>query len=120
MNEVEIPIKVSGLGAIKAELRALKGEIANATDPADIARLSQAAGELSDKIKDANESVAVFASGSKFEQVSNGLGGIKNSLMSLDFEEAAQKSKTFATTLGSINKTDITKSLKGMTETAGT
>ena len=120
MNEVEIPIKVSGLGAIKAELRALKGEIANATDPADIARLSQAAGELSDKIKDANESVAVFASGSKFEQVSNGLGGIKNSLMSLDFEEAAAKSKTFATTLGSINKTDITKSLKGMTETAGT
>ena len=120
MNEVEIPIKVSGLGAIKAELRALKGEIANATDPADIARLSQAAGELSDKIKDANESVAVFASGSRFEQVSNGLGGIKDSIMSLDFEEAAQKSKTFATTLGSINKTDITKSLKGMTDTAGT
>ena len=120
MNEVEIPIKVSGLGAIKAELRALKGEIANATDPADIARLSQAAGQLSDQIKDANEAVAVFASGSKFEQVGNGLGGIKNSLMSLDFEEAAQKSKTFATTLGSINKTDITKSLKGMTETAGT
>ena len=99
MNEVEIPIKVSGLGAIKAELRALKGEIANATDPADIARLSQAAGELSDKIKDANESVAVFASGSKFEQVSNGLGGIKDSLMSLDFEEAATKAKTFATVL---------------------
>ena len=49
MNEVEIPIKVSGLGAIKAELRALKGEIANATDPADVARLSQAAGELSDR-----------------------------------------------------------------------
>jgi hypothetical protein len=99
MNEVEIPIKVSGLGAIKAELKALKGEIANATDPADIARLSQAAGELSDKIKDANESVAVFATGSKFEQVSNGLGGIKDSLMSLDFEEAATKAKTFATVL---------------------
>ena len=99
MNEVEIPIRVSGLGAIKAELKALKGEIANATDPADIARLSQAAGELSDKIKDANESVAVFATGSKFEQVSNGLGGIKESLMSLDFEEAATKAKTFATVL---------------------
>ena len=48
MNEVEIPIKVSGLGAIKAELRDLKGEIANATDPAEIARLSMAAGELKD------------------------------------------------------------------------
>jgi len=103
MNEVEIPIRVSGLGAIKAELKALKGEIANATDPADIARLSQAAGELSDKIKDANEAVAVFATGSKFEQVSNGLGGIKESLMSLDFEEAATKAKTFATTLKGVD-----------------
>ena len=67
MNEVEIPIKVSGLGSIKAELRALKGEIANATDPADIARLSQEAGVLKDKIADANEAVNVFATGSKFE-----------------------------------------------------
>jgi len=25
MNEVEIPLKISGIGAIKAELRALKG-----------------------------------------------------------------------------------------------
>ena len=103
MNEVEIPIRVSGLGAIKAELKALKGEIANATDPADIARLSQEAGVLSDKIKDANEAVAVFSTGSKFEQVSNGLGGIKESLMSLDFEEAATKAKTFATTLKGVD-----------------
>jgi hypothetical protein len=40
--------------------------------------------------------------------------------MSLDFEEAAEKSKTFATALGALNKEDISKSLKGMTETAGT
>ena len=102
MNEVEIPIKVSGLGAIKAELRDLKGEIANATDPAEIARLSMAAGELKDKISDANEAVNVFASGSKFEQVSNGFAGIKDSIMSLDFEEASTKAKTFATTLSTV------------------
>ena len=120
MNEVEIPIKVSGLGAIKAELRALKGEIANATDPADIARLSQAAGELSDKIKDANEAVAVFSTGSKFEQVSNGLGGIKESLMSLDFEEAAAKSKTFATALGSVNPKELAAGMGNLTKTVTT
>jgi hypothetical protein len=40
--------------------------------------------------------------------------------MSLDFEEAAEKSKTFATALGGLNKADISKSLKGMTDTAGT
>ena len=120
MNEVEIPIKVSGLGAIKAELRALKGEIANATDPAEIARLSQAAGELSDKIKDANEAVAVFSTGSKFEQVSNGLGGIKESLMSLDFEEAAAKSKTFATALGSVNPKELAAGMGNLTKTVTT
>jgi hypothetical protein len=107
MNSVEIPIVVSGLGAIKAELRALKGEIANATDPADIARLSQEAGVLKDKIADANEAVNVFATGSKFEQVSNGIGGIKDSLMSLDFEEASTKAKTLAMTMSKLNPKEI-------------
>jgi hypothetical protein len=105
---------------MKAELRELKGSIASATDPAQMSALAQQAGVLSDRIKDANEAVAVFATGSKFEQVSNGLGGIKDSLMSLDFEEAAEKSKTFAKALGGLNKDDISKSLKGMTDTAGT
>ena len=120
MNEVVIPLKIQGIAQMKAELRELKGAIASATDPAQMAALAQKAGELSDRIKDANEAVAVFATGSKFEQVSNGLGGIKDSLMSLDFEEAAEKSKTFAKALGGLNKDDISKSLKGMTDTAGT
>ena len=120
MNEVVIPLKIQGIAQMKAELRELKGSIASATDPAQMTALAQQAGVLSDRIKDANDAVSVFASGSKFEQVSNGLGGIKDSLMSLDFEEAAEKSKTFATALGALNKEDISKSLKGMTETAGT
>jgi hypothetical protein len=120
MNEVTIPLKIQGIAQMKAELRELKGAIASATDPAQMTALAQKAGELSDKIKDANEAVAVFATGSKFEQVSNGLGGIKDSLMSLDFEEAAEKSKTFAKALGGLSKDDISKSLKGMTQTAGT
>jgi hypothetical protein len=116
MNEVTIPLKIQGIAQMKAELRELKGAIASATDPAQMTALAQQAGVLSDRIKDANEAVAVFATGSKFEQVSNGLGGIKDSLMSLDFEEAAEKSKTFAKALGGINKTDITKSMKGMVD----
>jgi hypothetical protein len=120
MNEVEIPIKVSGLGAIKAELRELKGEIANATDPAEIARLSMAAGELKDKISDANEAVNVFATGSKFEQVSNGFSGIKDSIMSLDFEEAATKAKTFATTLSTVNPASILTGMGSFVKMLGT
>ena len=120
MNEVEIPIVVSGLGAIKAELKALKGEIANATDPADIARLSQEAGVLKDKISDANEAVNVFATGSKFEQVSNGIGGIKDSLMSLDFEEASTKASTLAMTMGKLNPKEILGGMGSFVKMLGT
>ncbi len=55
-----------------------------------------------------------------FEQVSNGLGGIQSSLMSLDFEEAAEKSKVFAKTLGSINPAEIGKAMSGLVTTVGT
>jgi hypothetical protein len=120
MNEVDIPLKITGIGAMKAELRELKGAIADATDPAAIVALSQRAGELKDKIGDANAAVNVFASGSKFEQVSNGLGGIKDSLMSLDFEEANEKAKVFAGALGKINPADLSKSFKGLMGTIST
>ena len=120
MNEVVIPLKIQGIAQMKAELRELKGELANATDPTQMAALAQQAGALTDKIKDTNEAVKVFATGSKFEQVSNGLGGIQSSLMSLDFEEASEKSKAFAKNLGSLNPEDIKKGFKGFTDTLGT
>ncbi len=115
MNEVEIPLKLSGIGAIKAELKSLKGAIADATDPEDIARLSQRAGELKDQLSDANEAVNTFATGSKFEQVSNSLGGIKDSLLSLDFDEAAQKANVFKSTLGNLDPKAIGGAFKSLT-----
>ena len=113
MNEIEVPIKVTGIGAIKKELRDLKGELANATDSESIARLSQRAGELKDQLADANEQVAIFASGSKFEQVSNNIGSIKDSIMSLDFQEAADKAKLLTTTLKGINPAEFAAQFKG-------
>jgi len=115
MNEVQIPLKLTGVGSMKAELRSLKAEIAAATDPARVEELAKKAGELTDRIKDANDAVNVFASGSKFEQISNSFDGIKSSLMSLDFEEASEKSKVFASNLGKIGKADISGALKGIT-----
>ena len=115
MNEVEIPLKLSGIGAIKAELKSLKSAIADATDPEDIARLSQRAGELKDQLSDANEAVNTFATGSKFEQVSNSLGGIKDSLLSLDFDEAAQKANVFKSTLGNLDPKAIGGAFKSLT-----
>lgn len=115
MNEVEIPLKLSGIGAIKAELKSLKGAIADATDPEDIARLAARAGELKDQLADANEAVNTFATGSKFEQVSNSLGGIKDSLLSLDFDEAAQKANVFKSTLGNLDPKAIGGAFKSLT-----
>jgi len=113
MNEIEVPLKVTGISAIKKELRDLKGQLADATDPEQIQKLSERAGELSDKLKDANDQVKVFSSGSKFEQVSNGIGGIKDSLMSLDFAEAGQKAKAFTQNLKSLNPADFAAQFKG-------
>ena len=78
-------IKVGGLAELKAQLRELKGELANATDPAQMQRLAEAAGEVSDQIKDANEKISVFATGSKFEATSNAFNLMSGQLASLDF-----------------------------------
>jgi hypothetical protein len=120
MNEVEIPLKISGIAAIKAELRDLKGQIAESTDPETMTVLAERAGELKDQLKDANEQVNVFASGSKFEKVGNSFGAIKNDLMSMDFEGASEKAKVFAKNLGSINPKDIGKAFGGLTSTLKT
>ncbi len=85
-----------------------------------MAALAARAGEVADRIKDANDAVNVFASGSKFEQISNSFGGIRDSLMSLDFEEASTKAQTFSKTLGSLNAADISKGIKGLTSTITT
>ena len=119
-NEIEIPLKLSGVTSLKAELRQLKAAIADASDPEQMAALAQRAGEVADRIKDANDAVNVFASGSKFEQISNSFGGIKDSIMSLDFEEASEKAKVFAKNLGGLNAADISKSMKGLTSTITT
>jgi hypothetical protein len=115
MNEVEIPLKLGGIGAIKAELKDLKGQIAEATDPETMTRLAQRAGELKDQLKDANEQVNVFATGSKFEAVSNSFAGIKGDLMSLDFEGASEKANVFKKTLGNLNPKDIGGAFKSLT-----
>lgn len=119
-NEIEIPLKLSGVQSLKAELRTLKAAIAEASDPEQMAALAARAGDVADRIKDANDAVNVFASGSKFEQISNSFGGIRDSIMSLDFTEASDKAKVFAKNLGGLNAGEISKSMKGLTSTITT
>ena len=120
MNEVTIPIKLVGLGAARAELKELKDQLIDATDPAEIARLSEAAGELTNRLADASESVANFSTGSAFEQVSNQLGGIGESLGNLDFEDASEKVSTFTATVANFNPGALTKGLGALTKSVAT
>ena len=115
MADQEINIKLNGISQIRAELKALKGELANATDPKQMAALAEQAGELSDKLKDANERAAVFASGSRFEQTSNAFGLMSSQLMSMDFEGASESAKLFAGNLGKIDSKTISSGLKSIT-----
>jgi len=82
--------------------------------------LAQRAGEVADRLKDANEQVAVFTAGSKFESISNSLAGVRGDLASLDFEGANEKAKVFAKNLGSLKPADISKGFKDFTATVGT
>jgi hypothetical protein len=120
MADQEINIKLNGIKEIRAELKALKGELANATDPKQMAELAEKAGALSDQLKDANEQAAVFASGSRFEQTSNAFGLMQSQLMSMDFEGASTSAKLFATNLGKIDGKTISSSLKGLGSTIAT
>jgi hypothetical protein len=119
-NEVAIDLTLNGVGSLKSQLKQLKAAIAEASDPAQMDALAKKAGEVSDRIKDANDAVNVFASGSKFEQISSSFGGIKDSIMSLDFEEAAAKAGTFQKVMGSIGKAEISTALKGIGKTVST
>ena len=110
----EIDIKLTGIAQIKKELRELKGELASATDPKQMEELASKAGELSDRLKDANEKIAVFASGSPFEQTNNALGLMGSQLMSLDFEGAAESAKLFASAAKGINPAQMATQLKSL------
>ena len=119
MNEVVIPIKIAGLGEMKAELKQIKSELYNATDPAEIERLTARADELNKKFKDINKNIKNFSTGSTVQQVGNQLGGIKDSLMKMDFSKAASQVTTFTATVSKFKVTDLTKGLGMLTSAVG-
>jgi len=118
-GSIEIPITLGGVKEVRQQIKSLRGELINATDPAEVARLSENIGELSDKLKDANEKAQVFASGSKFEQTSNAFGLMKSQLASLDFEGAGESASLFANRMKAINPKEFGTQLKGLISVVG-
>ncbi len=119
MNEVIIPIKLAGLGEMKAELKQIKSDLVTATDPAEIERLSTRAGELNQKLKDTNKTIKNFSTGSTIQQVGNQVSGIKDSLMNLDFKKAATQVTAFTATVSKFKVSDLTKGLGLLTSAVG-
>lgn len=110
----EINLKISGLKQVKQELRELQFDLSQATDPQQMAELSEKAGVLRDNLMRANEQVAVFAAGSPFERSSNAIGLMGMQIASLDFEGAAESAKLFATAAKGIDGNMIAGSLKNL------
>jgi len=97
--------------SLKAQLRQLKVDLVNATDPKEVERLARAAGALEDQIGDAADAAALFASDSPFEQVGNGIGSVSAKLRNLDFKGAADQSKLL---LAASKQITFKESLAGM------
>lgn len=118
-ESIEIEVKAKGIPELRSELKQLKSDLANATDPADIERLSMAAGGLADKITDINEKVAIFSAGSDFEKVNNGLALVSDQLSNMDFEGASESARLLTANIKNMNPKDIADGFKAFAGTIG-
>ena len=116
---IEIPITLGGVREVRNQIKQLRGELINATDPEQVAALSENIGQLSDKLKDASEKAAVFASESKFEQAGNALGLMRSQLASLDFQGAGESAALFANRIKAINPQEFGVQIKGLVSVVG-
>ena len=116
-NTIKIKVDVDDrpVKSLKAELRETIQQLQQAeigTEAFD--KLNQKAAALKDRMAEVNEQVAVFATGSKYEQVSNSLGEIGAGLRDMDFDRVTNGAKLFAQTSKSITFKDAIGSLKQM------
>jgi len=109
MNEVEIPIKLTGIAALKAELKDLKNQMADAVNPDEFAALADKAGDVQKKINAVNTSISSFKKGSNLDQAKASFEGLTYSINALDFTKAAKQSQNLKQVLGELKPSDLTK-----------
>jgi hypothetical protein len=113
----DAPIKSLKQQLREATMEAQRLATAEVIDQAALEAAVQKTAELKDAMEDVNEQVAVFASGSKYEQASNALGQVKQAIFSLDFEKAQERAGAFANVAKNINFGDAIKSALQMGQT---
>jgi hypothetical protein len=117
MNEVVIPLKLSGIAALKAELKDLKNQMADAANPEAFAALADKAGDVQKQINKVNNSINDFKKGSNLDQAKASFDAMGESIMKLDFTKAAKQSANLKQTLGTLTPADLTKGFKGFITT---
>lgn len=111
--KVNIQADTTGVKSLRAELREVMNELQRAElGSAEFDRLNAKAAGLKDRMAEVNEQVAVFATGSKYEQVSNSLGEIGAGLRDMDFDRVTQGAKLFQKTASAITFKDAIGSVK--------
>jgi hypothetical protein len=117
MNEVTIPLKLTGIAAIKAELRTLKDQLATATDPTQMAELADRAGALQQKLASVNKQIAEFGKGSNIDQVKGAFEGLSMSLQDMNFSKASKEAANLNQSIKALTPADLTKQFKGFAGT---
>ena len=112
MNEVEIPIKLTGIAALKGELKDLKNQIADAANPEEMSALADKAGDVQKQITAVNNAIGAFKKGSNLDQAKASFEGLTHSITELDFTKAAKQSQNLKQVLGELKPSDLTKQFK--------
>lgn len=120
--DVDVKPELTGIRKLRQEFKDVKDELADAlsmenVDTDKITELTEKAAGFKDQLADINEQVDVFATGSKYEAVSNSLGSIGSGLKSLDFGKASERALAFAASAKKISFKDVMGSFKDLGKT---
>ena len=120
--EIDIEVNSTPVKNLKTQLREATEEAqrlasAEVVDTEALEAAVKKTAELKDVMADVNEQVAVFASGSKYEQVSNSLGQVGSAISSLDFGKAQDRAQALATAAKAITFGDAIQSVKQLGST---
>lgn len=94
-NEVEIPLKLSGIESIKAELKSLRQSIIEVGGEQAMLEFAKRAAELSLELEKANEQIEEMGDSGAIENVSKSFNKMKNDIKAIDFSGATKSVDNF-------------------------
>ena len=115
---IDIKANTTGVKSLKQELRETVQQLQQLeVGTAEFDRLNSRASEIRDKMAEVNEQIAVFATGSKYEKVTNSFGEMSAGLASMDFDRVVQGANLFAKNAKAITFKDAIGSVKQLGQT---